>query len=155
VNHENRGIMIEDPRFGRVTVMWDAFDRIEFSEPGSSGRSYGEFPPLGRIAGAVTTRDGDVHRGYLVIDLDEAYGWEIINGSDRDIEYDIPLALIREIHREGDDESLIVLRGGESVHLFDGQDVTDKNAGVIIFLGENNRDPQYVPWDEVDKIVLD
>jgi len=155
VNHENRGIMVEDPRFGRVTIMWDAFDRIDFSEPGASGRAYRDFPPLGRIRGTVTTRDGETFAGALVIDLDEAYGWEIINGSDRDIEYDIPLVLIKEIHRVDDDESRIVFRSGESVHLYDGQDVTDSNAGVIIFQQDDDRDAKYVPWDDIDNVVFD
>ena len=33
------GIMIEDERYGRVTIDWDTFDKVTFGEPGSSGKS--------------------------------------------------------------------------------------------------------------------
>ncbi len=43
VDDDNRGIYVEDPRFGRVLVRWDTFERVDFSAPGSSGPSYEQY----------------------------------------------------------------------------------------------------------------
>jgi hypothetical protein len=155
VNDENRGIMVEDPRFGRVTVQWDAFDRIVFSDAGGSGRGYDEFPPLGPLTGTVTDRDDQTYHGRIVIDLDESEGWEMLNGSQRDIDYDIPLALVRRLERIDEDGARVELRTGVEVTLYDGQDVTDRNAGVLVFLSEDSEEPEYIPWDAVRRIDFD
>ena len=67
----NRGIYVDDGRYGRVLVSWDAFERVEFS-PGGSGPAYSDFPPGRPLAGIVTTRDGRRLAGRLVYDLDES-----------------------------------------------------------------------------------
>ena len=71
VNHENRGIMVEDPRYGRVTIGWKSFEKVTFSKPKGSGPGYDDFPARGQLKGTVTTEDGDTYTGRLVIDLDE------------------------------------------------------------------------------------
>ena len=43
-SHENRGIYVDDRRYGRVLVSWDAFERVDFT-PGGSGPACGDFPP--------------------------------------------------------------------------------------------------------------
>jgi hypothetical protein len=151
VNSENRGIMVEDPRFGRVTVSWDAFDRLSFSEPGGSGRGYQEFRDQGPLQGSVTDRDGDTYEGRIVFDLDESEGWEILNGSYRDVEFDIPFNMIASIEPQDPDESVVVLRNGEELELEDSQDVSDDNDGVLVFT-EGDRDPVYIEWDDVEMI---
>src|ERR1044072_607606 len=57
VSHDNRGIYVDDGRYGRVLVSWDAFERVDFT-PGGSGPAYGDFPPGRPLRGSVTTRDG-------------------------------------------------------------------------------------------------
>jgi len=42
VGHGNRGIYVDDRRYGRVLISWDAFERADFS-PGGSGPAYGDF----------------------------------------------------------------------------------------------------------------
>ncbi|HEV8303749.1 MAG TPA: hypothetical protein VGQ25_02200, partial [Gemmatimonadales bacterium] len=44
VGHGNRGIYVDDPRYGRVLISWDAFERVDFS-PGGGGPAYGDYPP--------------------------------------------------------------------------------------------------------------
>jgi hypothetical protein len=51
VGRDNLGIYVDDRRYGRVLISWDAFERIDFS-PGGSGPAYGDFPPGGRSPGA-------------------------------------------------------------------------------------------------------
>jgi hypothetical protein len=57
VGRGNRGIYVDDPRYGRVLISWEAFERVDFS-PGGSGPAYGDFPPGRPITGSVTTRAG-------------------------------------------------------------------------------------------------
>jgi len=151
VNDDNRGIMVEDPRYGRVTVSWDAFDRITFTEMRGSARGYDEYTDNGRLEGTVTDRDGKRYSGQIVVDLDEAEGWEILNGSYRDVEFDIPFNTVASITPDGYDEATVVLRNGERLTLEDSQDVSDNNDGVLIFT-EGDRDPVYIEWDEVETI---
>ena len=154
VNDENRGIMVEDQRFGRVTVSWDAFDQITFSDAGKSGKGYDEYRPLGRLSGTVTTSEGAELRGEIVFDMDEAEAWEMLNGSYRDVEFDIPFANIRSITPEGHDEAEIVLRSGETLILEDSQDVTDRNDGVLVFT-RGGDEPEYVTWESIANITFD
>ncbi len=152
VNDDNRGIMVEDPRFGRVTIPWSEFEKVTFSDGAGSGRGYAEFTGVGALSGTVTDVDGGKHEGRLVIDLDESEGWEMLNGKMRDIEFDIPLALVSAIEPLGGDASLVVLLTGEEIELEDGQDVSDRNAGVLIFRSDSDRDPTYVPWRDVQRV---
>jgi hypothetical protein len=154
VNSENRGIMVEDPKYGRLTVGWDAFDRLTFLEGHGSGRGYGDFKGSGWLHGTVTDEDGKDHRGRIVIDLDEAEGWEMLNGSLRDIDFDIPLEMVAELHPLGHDECRVVLVTGKELTLADGQDVSDRNDGVLIYT-DGDKDPLYLPWDEVKTIRFD
>jgi len=156
VNSENRGIMVEDLRYGRLTIPWGEFEMITFSDPGGSGPGYERYGPLGWLHGKVIDRDDREHRGRLVIDLDEAEAWEMLNGSYREIKFDIPLANVRVIEPRGYDESRITLHGGAEIDLEDGQDVSDKNDGVLIFQNDDDdRDALYIPWDEIERIEFD
>jgi hypothetical protein len=151
VNSDNRGIMVEDPQYGRLTVGWDAFDRLTFLEGHGSGRGYDDFKGDGWLRGTVTDEDGEEHRGRIVIDLDEAEGWEMLNGSLRDIDFDIPLEMVAELHPLGFDECRVVLVTGKELTLADGQDVSDRNDGVLVYT-DGDEEPLYLPWDEVKTI---
>ncbi len=151
VNDENRGIMVEDRRFGRVTIPWEVFDKITFSTAKGSGRGYGEYPALGPLEGSVTGKDGDKHQGRIVFDTDEEAGWEMLNGSNRDVDYDIPFALVASIERLDAGECRVALRSGEQVVLEDSQDVTDKNAGILVFTG-GDKSRTYLSWSDVSRL---
>jgi hypothetical protein len=152
VDESIRGILVEDARYGRVKIGWEAFRGVTFRESRETGRSYDDYSPLPEIRGKVRDTDGKVHAGLIVIDLDETQGWEFLNGSDRDIDYLIPLASVRSIEpaRRG---SLVVLRGGAQVDLSEGKDVSDESDGVLIRTGGKNG--TYLAWDEVERIDLD
>lgn len=150
VNSENRGIFVEDERFGRVLVSWDAFERVEFSEPPGSGPSYGSFPAGGPLHGTVTTRDDREHTGRLVYDADEEETWELLNGDQDGVEYYIPLALVRSVTPRGLDRSRVELTTGETLDLENSADIGEGNAGVLV-LRDDER-PTYIPWDEVERV---
>ncbi len=105
VNDDNRGIYVEDARYGRVLVPWDAFERLDFSEPGPSGPAYDDFRPGEPLRGKVTDVDGQTYRGRIVYDVDERETWELLNGDWRDVEYSIPFSLIASIVPRGGDSS--------------------------------------------------
>lgn len=151
VNNDNRGIMVEDPRYGRATIPWSEFDKVTFSDDVGSGRGYADFKGTGPIFGIVTDADGESHTGRLVFDLDETEGWEMLNGKMRDIAFDIPLELVASIEPLGGDACNVILRTGEELELEDGQDVSDRNAGVLIFKSDD-RDPVYVRWRDVERV---
>jgi hypothetical protein len=152
VNHENRGIMVEDERFGRVTIDWDPFERITFTDPPGSGPGYDDFKSRGVLKGTVTDEDGDTYTGRIVIDLDESEGWEMLNGETDDMHYDIPLFRVATIE-PGRRECRVVIRGGYEINLEDGTDVTDDNAGILIFTGSDK--PVYIEWDDLARIVFE
>ena len=124
---------------------------MRFDDPGDSGPSYADFEPARELEGTVEERGGKSHAGRIVFDLDESESWEFLNGDDRDVEYYIPFELIESIEPLGRHGSMVKLRGGEKIELEDGQDVSDRNDGVLIFTGDRAR-PTYVDWDDVDRI---
>ena len=56
-------------------------------------------------------------------------------------------------HRWSADESRVTLRSGATLRLEDSQDVGGNNAGLLVY-GSGDGDPEYVPWDEVRKLVF-
>jgi hypothetical protein len=153
VDESNRGICVEDPRYGRVAISWDAFESLELGPSRSSGRGYADYPALGKLRGTVTDREGKTHAGELVFDLDEQESWEILNGSRDGIDYDIPFALVRSIEPDRWDSSRVVLRGGAELLLEDGQDVSEVNAGVLVLSGDDEE--TFVAWQDVRRIAFD
>jgi len=154
VNDDNRGIMVEDPRYGRVTIYWDAFDKVTFMDGKGSGRAYDDYKPKGELRGTVKTRNDDTYTGRLVLDLDESEDWEVLNGSLRDIDFDSPLSMIKTISPKRWDESEVEFIGGDKLVLEEGQDVTENNDGVLVFT-DDDRDPIYLEWEEIREIRLD
>ena len=150
VNSENRGIYVEDPRYGRVLVKWDSFESLDFSPAGSSGPSYDDFEPGKPLRGTVTETGGETYTGRIVYDIDEEHTWEILNGEQRDLEYNIPFALVKSVEPRGRDSSRVTLRNGEQLILYDVADVGDGNDGMLVIAADG--DSVYVPWDDVERI---
>jgi len=151
VNHENRGIYVEDERYGRVLIHWDEFNDVAFEENGKSGRGYDDYKKSGELSGTVVDKDGKESSGRIVYDIDESEGWEMLNGSVNDVEYNIPFQMIERIESMGSDGSLVVLRGGEEIELEEGQDVSDSNDGLLVYEDGRER-PVYFEWDTIREI---
>jgi len=153
VDDSMRGIHVDDPRFGRVKVSWEAFERIEFREVADSGRGYDDYKPGRPLTGKVTDTDGATHRGTLIYDLDEARSWELLHGDRDDVEYMIPFEMVRSVEPRRGDSSNVVLTSGVEIVLADGQDVSERNDGVVVL--DAGGKETYVPWDQVQKVELD
>ena len=158
VGQGNRGVYVDDPRYGRVLVSWDAFERVEFS-PGGNGPAYGDFPPGGPLTGSVTTRDGRRLAGRLVYDLDESEFTETLDAPSEGVDYTIPFGLIASIVLPGPEErgaqrARVTLHSGKELQLECAGDLGERNAGMLIFVDDRQR-PEYVPWTDVEQVDLD
>lgn len=154
----NRGIYVDDRRFGRVLISWHAFQRVDFS-PGGSGPAYGDFPPGRPLTGSVTTRAGGRLTGRLVYDLDESETIETLDAPSEGVDYTIPFGLIAKIVAPGREErgaqrASVTLHDGDELQLERAGDLGDGNAGMLIFV-EGRRRPEYVSWTDVEQVDFD
>ncbi len=153
--HDNLGIYVDDRRYGRVLISWDAFERLDFS-PGGSGPAYGDFPPGHPLTGSVTTRDGRRLAGRLVYDLDESETTETLDAPSQGVDYTIPFGLIASIVLPGREErgtqhARVTLHNGEELQLERSGDLGEGNGGMLIFVDGSQR-PEYVLWTDVEQI---
>ena len=155
----NRGIHVDDRRYGRVLIPWDAFERVDFSPRDSSGPAYRDFPPGQPLTGSVTTHDGRRLAGRLVYDFDENETTETFDAPFQGVDYNIPFALITSIvpaarDGGGDQRGTLLLHSGEELPLDRDGDFGPRNLGLLVFVDGGER-PQYVPWTDVVRIDLD
>jgi hypothetical protein len=160
VGHDNRGIYVDDRRYGRVLISWDAFERVDFSPgaPEDTGPAYGDFPPGRPLTGSVTTRAGRRLAGRLVYDLDESETTETLDAPSQGVDYTIPFGLIASIKPPGREKSgaqraRVTLQSGEELRLERAGDLGAGNAGLLIFVAGSQR-PEYVPWTDVEQVDL-
>jgi hypothetical protein len=158
IGRGNRGIYVDDGRFGRVLISWDAFERVEFS-PRGSGPAYGDFAPGRPLTGSVTTRDGRRLAGRLVYDFDESESTETFDASKDGVDYNIPFGLIASIvpgvrEGEGAQRVRVTLHDGEALHFERNGDLGERNAGLLIFVAGRER-PEHVPWADVEQVDFD
>lgn len=152
VDDDNKGIIVTVKGLGRVDIDWDEFDKVTFKNAPNSGPAYSSFGSPKKISGTVEVDNGDRHSGEIIFDLDEEYTFELLNGEDDDVKFIIPFYNIGAITPRSSDTSIITLKDGSKLTLEDGQDVSDKNLGVLI---RTKSDRVYVPWDRIEKINLD
>jgi hypothetical protein len=156
--YRNRGIYVDDRRYGRVLVSWDAFERVDFT-PGGSGPAYTDFPPGRPLTGTVTTRAGRRLTGRLVYDLDESETTETLDAPSQGVNYTIPFGLISSImsadrEERGTQRARVTLHSGEELQLERTGDLGERNAGMLIFVDGRER-PEYVRWTDVEQVDFD
>lgn len=149
----NRGVYVDDVRYGRVLVSWDALDEVTF-DVRAFGPRYHDFPAGRPLEGTVTTRDGRMLTGRLVYDLDESETTETLDAPAGGVDYSIPLGLIvsLEIPDSGAGRPLVKLRTGETLELERSGDLGEANAGLLVFVRNGDEAPEYVSWQQVAKI---
>jgi hypothetical protein len=155
VSLADRGIYVDDQRYGRVLISWDAFERVDFGSSGT-GPAYGDFP-LGRsLRGSVVERSGRRVTGRLVYDLDESEITETLDAPSQGVDYTIPFGLIASIvltspEQRGAQRVRVALHSGEELQLERSGDLSGGNGGMLIFL-DGGRRPEYVPWGDVERV---
>jgi hypothetical protein len=157
---ENRGVRVDDRRYGRVWISWEAFERVDFGASASgSGPAYENFPPGRPLTGSVTTRAGARLTGRLVYDLDEGETTETLDSETGGVDYAIPFGLIASIVPRGSEEpagerAKVTLQSGEELQLEHAGDLGQRNAGMLIFVDGRPR-PEYVRWTDVRQVDFD
>lgn len=152
VDNGNRGIIVMDPEVGYIQIPWSYFDKVEFSEP-KKMVSYNDFKKPKGIFGQVYTTNNKSYSGRLAYDLDEYWEYEIIEGKDDKIEYNIPIRHIQRIEPKNDSYSEIQLKNGKTLLLGKLRDVSGYNAGILVMSG--NQKPKYIEWEDVLEIVFE
>jgi len=158
VGRENGGIYVDDQRYGRVLISWNAFERVDFS-PGGTGPAYGDFQPGRPLMGDVVTRSGRRLAGRLIFDLDESETTETLDAPSQGVDYTIPFSVITSIGPGGPDapgaqRARVTLLSGEVLQLERSGDLGKWNAGMLIFL-EGRERPEHVPWADVERVDFD
>lgn len=154
VGSRNLGVYVDDGRYGRVLVSWEAFESLEVSSS-SSGPGYADFPAGRPLTGSVTTRAGRVLTGRVVYDLDESETTETLDAPLRGVTYTIPFGLIAAIvPGRGAERARVRLHDGGELRLERTGDLGDANGGLLVFAGGSD-DAEYVPWSDVERLDLD
>lgn len=154
VNAENRGVIISMEGVGKISVPWKAFQKVVFSDTKGSGAGYTQYRAPEGLHGKVQQYDGTTTSGRIIYDLDETWELEIIEGNDDEIGYEVPLRNIKRIAPKNYDYSTVELRNGDKLLLGGGRDVSERNAGLLIF--ENGgKSPVHIPWKNIAEITFD
>ncbi len=152
VNKNNSGILVLDPSMGQVEIDWEDFEEVNFHLP-EYVPTFENFSYAGPLYGVVYTRDGEEFGGAIRWDDDEAFGWELLDGSMDDLTFDIEFGKIRTIERISSSSAEVILFDGRSFDLRDSNDIDDDNDGIFII--DDNGDEIEVSWRDFDKIVFD
>lgn len=131
VDDGHRGVQISDPALGMVEVEWDEFSSVRFHEPDREA-DYHAFDGGHRLRGTVVTRSGEDLSGWVRWDADEEYSWELLDGSDRDVVFDIEFGHIERIERLSGRSAEVTLRDGRVFELEDSNDVDEDNKGIFV-----------------------
>ncbi len=148
VNDENRGILVMDPNLGVVRVDWEQFDRLILEPiPELSAKSLAN---PGALRGVVYTEGGQKWQGRIRWDNDEEYGWEILDGEARGVQYEIEFGLIRSIEKASPDSSAVTLTDGRSFELTGSNDVGQDNKGI--YITADNGEVTAVAWKDFRRV---
>ncbi|HUV30234.1 MAG TPA: hypothetical protein VMY05_03965 [Acidobacteriota bacterium] len=149
VNSSNRGIGVSDPGLGQVTVGWDEFERVVFSDPPSMVR-YDDFDGGRPLQGTVFTEDGNQYTGTICWDDDEEYTWEILDGEYRDLEFDVEFGLIKQIEKKSYRAAIVTVWDGRSFQLRGSNDVDEDNKGIIVVMDDGEE--AIIDWEEFTRV---
>jgi hypothetical protein len=151
VNKYNRGIIVSIPNVGRIDIPWSHFLSFEtLPRLKNNNDCLSEYRVSERLFGTLVTKAGKSYKGVIVYDLDEAMDSEILNGLNDELEFFIPFRNIGSIQPMADNYCLVELKNGMKLYLGDQTDVSSKNAGVIVFVKEDEY--QNFKWEDIERI---
>lgn len=153
VDSGNRGIVISDPKMGRVIVEWDEFESLDFKKPAKNDYpQYGDFDGGKPLFGTVFDEDGDEYTGYVLWDNDEEYTWEVLDGDYRGVSFDIPFSNIKSIEKLSRRTSRVTLWDGRQFKLRDSNDVDNDNNGIFVTSTPEGEPETSLDWDEFERV---
>ena len=150
VSDRNDGIHVSDPSLGLVDVDWEEMERVRFHSPDNPA-GHDSFLPDQRIRGTVLTSDSTEFEGWIRWDGDEEYSWELLDGRDRGVGYDVEFSNILHVERarqrtvsltigtqgadvenEREEWTEVTLRDGRVLELDGSNDVDSSNHGIYV-----------------------
>jgi hypothetical protein len=149
VNSSNSGISVSDPALGQVKVSWDDFESVRFHEAETQA-SYSSFDGGQKIFGTVVTADNEEYTGNLVWDQDEAFTWEMLNGSQDGVEFHIEFSRLASVAPLGAHETLVTLKDGRTFEIGGSNDVDSGNRGIVVQGGDDGN--RLIDWDDVREV---
>lgn len=150
VNDENRGIVVEVPHLGKVTMDWADFDKAEFEKPAPGDlRGYDYFDAGEPLYGTVWDDLGEKYQGQIRWDDDETMSYEFLDGELDDISVMIEFSDIQSIQRHSSSSARVKLKSGEILKLKGTCDVDEGNRGIFI---EEDGEVVRLDWDEFDRV---
>jgi len=153
VSSGHRGVIVMNNEFASIDIPWREFDKVTFLDKAGSLPTYGSFNSQKELSGSVTAYDGRVYTGKIVFDLDEAYDSELLQGKEGEFEYAMPFRNISSLTTDGEYQCSVTLKSGKKIKLGDGQDVDERNQGVLIFENGKNA-PAYISWRDVREVIF-
>lgn len=151
VDGSNRGIAVADPALGQVTVDWDEFESLVFTEPENSV-GYDAFDGGAPLHGTVIDEEGEAWSGQVRWDNDESHSWELLNGDYGGAEFEVELSTVSWIRRRSSRVAEVFLRDGRVLELEGSNDVDRRNKGI--FVTTEGGEVVAVPWDEFRELRL-
>jgi len=128
IGNSVRGIEVEGPEFGKLTLDWDNLNKVVFEkEPRRSPPKERE-----RLYGELTTRDGEVFRGFITWDTDELFSTDILDGEEHGRDWEIPLGNIEAIERRSRSSARVYVKNGEKLTLSGTNDVNSSIRGIQV-----------------------
>ena len=153
VSNGNRGIIVHSEGIGTIEIPWKYFEKLTLEDP-PIGPTYNNYLLPKALEGIVIRYDGTEHRGQIIFDMDELWDFEILDGEDDYVKYEIPFRNIKRIVPKNRSYSMVYLRNGEELLLGDTQDVSSNNDGVLIARDPNKKSIS-IDWDDIDEIIFD
>ena len=144
VDSGNRGIAIADPGLGEVQVPWEDFEELRFLDAPEEGGGYARFDGGHPLAGTVETLDGEYFSGAIRWDNDEESSWEILDGRDGGVDFDVEFGQVRSVRRDGLRGCEVELVDGRTLRLEGSNDVDGGNKGIFVTL--DGGETVLVPW---------
>lgn len=150
VNASNSGITVSDVGLGQVKVDWSEFAEVRFHEAGPAA-GYGVFDGGAALEGTVRTKSGANFSGAVEWDRDEGFGWEMLNGRNQGVEYQVEFGNIQRIVREPSGVE-VELRDGRTLRLYDSNDVDSGNRGIRVVTGDGSAHD--IPWRDFVEVTF-
>jgi hypothetical protein len=146
--------LINDKDIGQIVVPWRDFESLEMTSNMSQELAYSDYKSPKGLRGKVITINGEEHSGLIAYDLDEAWEFEILDGNDDRVNYNIPFKNIKNIIPKNYSYSMVILKNGMNLLLGDSRDVSEENDGVLVFTSKDAK-PIYIRWSKIDEIIFD
>lgn len=139
-------INIIDDAFGKVSLEWDRIDEVIFMPTPQKLEK-----PMGApLYGTVYTESEGEFEGYIQWDHDERLSTDVLDGENRDGDFELAFGDILSIEKEDAESCKVTLKSGRSITLGGTNDVDDGNRGVIINIPGLGRVD--VDWDEFARV---